>query len=356
MIGFALVLGLVAPSAALPSANALPTATGVGRTLVVAPWGSDYDTDGHSTFTPSASRPWATLTMAIRRAKPGDTIVLRGGTYREVAGWGARPARPDARITVEPWPGERAVLKGVLQLDGADYWTLRGLTIVADPQRSRGQFVVKFDGGTGWELLDSEVTGSTGVSNVMVTSDRFGPPADYRIAGNCIHGNRSTGRARMNYHNIYLMPGPAAGPGVIERNLVFDAPNGSNIKAAGPSPARPTGNVVIRYNTLATASAGISLAYGSNRISTYRNLIGPSGRGDLPFDAAVRGNHVNGVGNVVRQTAVWKYRNTVKSTDDSSRPIRARGVVRLNPGFDRVGTCSGYRPTARAAQAYGRYA
>ena len=35
----------------------------------------------------------------------------------------------------------------------------------------------------------------------------------------------------MNDHNLYLMPGVSSGPGMIERNIFFNAENGGHIKA-----------------------------------------------------------------------------------------------------------------------------
>lgn len=56
--------------------------------------------------------PWQTITYAVRHLKPGDVLFLRGGTYFEheitmnVTGTEAAP------ITIQSYPGERAVIDG----------------------------------------------------------------------------------------------------------------------------------------------------------------------------------------------------------------------------------------------------
>lgn len=55
--------------------------------------------------------PWKTIAYALTQTSPGDTLVLRGGAYREnvvcsVSG------RPDAPIVIRSYPGERVFLDG----------------------------------------------------------------------------------------------------------------------------------------------------------------------------------------------------------------------------------------------------
>lgn len=82
-----------------------------GADLFVAPWGSDAAVG-------SLERPLFSLRRAAELARPGDTIVLRGGVY-DVVGehvyvafsvWG----EPGAPITVRSYPGEMAIFDGHL--------------------------------------------------------------------------------------------------------------------------------------------------------------------------------------------------------------------------------------------------
>lgn len=327
------------------------------RTLYVAPTGADFAPDGLTVPQNSIDTPWQTLFLTIRRARPGDRIVVRGGIYREAAGYGAVAGLPRLPIRLESYPGERVVLMGTLQMDRADYWIVKGINVTWNPDRGRTQFLVKFEGGVGWQFLDAEVWGSRGVSNLMVTgSEKFGIARDYRIAGNCIHDNDTIGDPFMNDHNIYLMPGYTSGPGVIERNILFNAENGTNIKAAGGTSITGSARATIRFNTMATAAAGVVIGYGSHRTTMIRNLIGPQVGGSASYNAAILGNHTAGVENRAVQTAVFGYKKSVRSTIDSTRPISSTGTVWVNPKFDSLTSCAGFHPADATASNYGRYA
>lgn len=55
--------------------------------------------------------PWRTVRHAIDRLKPGDTLLLRGGTYYENV-YLALQGRADAKITIRSYPGEQAIIDG----------------------------------------------------------------------------------------------------------------------------------------------------------------------------------------------------------------------------------------------------
>lgn len=57
--------------------------------------------------------PWQTVNHALKRLKAGDTLVLRGGTYRENV-YCAVAGTKDAPITIRAYPGERVILDGSL--------------------------------------------------------------------------------------------------------------------------------------------------------------------------------------------------------------------------------------------------
>lgn len=64
-------------------------------------------------------QPWKTITKAVGSLQPGDTVLVRGGIYREsvpirVSGTAA------ARITIKAYPGETPVLEGTMAVQG---WT-----------------------------------------------------------------------------------------------------------------------------------------------------------------------------------------------------------------------------------------
>jgi len=83
-------------------ADVLQTDTGdnPAGSLYVSPDGND------STATGSADAPYKSINAALAVAEPGDTIILRGGTYRE--GENVRVRTPN--ITIKSAEGEWAVI------------------------------------------------------------------------------------------------------------------------------------------------------------------------------------------------------------------------------------------------------
>ncbi|MFC0534113.1 sigma-70 family RNA polymerase sigma factor [Phytohabitans kaempferiae] len=98
--------------------------------IVVAPDGSD---GGDGTL----ARPYATLAKAVATVRPGQTIALRGGTYRPTRGTVIETdGEPDRRITLTNYRDERPVIdaSGVPADEWAvthhgDHWTVRGLEV-----------------------------------------------------------------------------------------------------------------------------------------------------------------------------------------------------------------------------------
>jgi len=244
-----------------------------------------------------------------------------------------------------------------LSLDGTNYWTVGGLNVTRDPAKARTEALVYIRNGVGWSFVNAEVWGTIGVSNIMISGSVAGQPANYRVVGNCIHDNLATGDAFMNDHNIYLMPGYKSGPGIIERNIIYGAHNGANIKAAGGNSTTGAAYVTIRYNTMIRAGAGVIVGYGSHHISMYRNLIGQQWGGSSSYNAAMLGNHVTGISDVASYTGEWWYPKAIRNTVDSTTGIKNGGhIVYVKPVWDSISSCSGFHPSDAASKPYGRYA
>jgi len=355
------------PSQSQPTDHGLTCRATPDNTYYVAPSGADYAANGFDCADNSFASPWQTLRMSIRRLKPGDTLVMRAGTYIENAGYGAVPATASAPITIKPYEipssaqRERVVLKGTLQLYRADYWTIDGLNVTRNPDASCAntscQFLVHFQGGTGWQLINSEVWGTAGVSNIMITgSERNGYPSRYRIAYDCIHTG-GTADTLMNDHNIYLYPGLNSGPGMIERNIFWGATNGADIKAGSPRSDGGVGYVTIRYNTFVHSAAAVIVPYKSHHISMGRNLIGAQSGGSASYNGGIVGNHTSGIQNVASYDAFWGYAKSIRNTNDAPNPVKDGGhLAWVKPKFDGMSSCTALHPQDAASKAYGRYA
>ncbi len=72
----------------------------------------------------TAERPFKHIQAAADKAQPGDTITVRGGTYREMIVW-KTPGLEGKMITLRAAPGETAVVKGSVAVKGWEKTTAK---------------------------------------------------------------------------------------------------------------------------------------------------------------------------------------------------------------------------------------
>jgi len=93
-----------------------------GAVIYVSPNGND----GHDGAGPDPAHALRTIQEGVNRLRPGDTLRVRGGVYRETVVF-PRSGRADAPITVEPYREEIVTISGCEPLSG---WTLH------DPEKN----------------------------------------------------------------------------------------------------------------------------------------------------------------------------------------------------------------------------
>ncbi|MDX2546339.1 sigma-70 family RNA polymerase sigma factor [Streptomyces sp. WI04-05B] len=139
--------GPAAPASASPSPAASPTApattpaadahtySGLATAdLYVAP-------DGDDTNPGTLARPFATVARALSATRPGQTVAVRGGTYRPAGTMALKTSgTADRRITVSNYRDERPLFDGArfsvgtpFVVQSGAYLTVRGLEIVNAP-------------------------------------------------------------------------------------------------------------------------------------------------------------------------------------------------------------------------------
>lgn len=251
------------PSAAVgagPSASrAAPTARavaglGVSRAdIYVAPNGSD-DGDG------SLRRPYATVAKAVAVVKPGQTIALRGGTYR--------PTSPitittngttSQRVVLSGYRGERAVIdaSGIPADEWAitqesSYWTVRDLTVagarnaaytcLACTNNTFQRISVHGANGSGLMLRNAGTTGNQVLDSDFYDNQGSGLAVQFGAGdGNLLRGNRafSNGGDGVNL-------GDFGSPVEVEYNWSYD--NGANGFAVGGGNPAPAAAHRVRHN------------------------------------------------------------------------------------------------------------
>ncbi|KQR64706.1 hypothetical protein [Frigoribacterium sp. Leaf172] len=230
------------------------------------------------------SNPVRSLQMAMLLVQPGDVVVVRGGTYTESVSNNGKGGSASKPIVIQNAPGERAVVAGRFVFTGADHWLVWGLRFTYDAAKSNTYGLVTFAGGTGWTFRGNDVSGSRRTANVMVTTEApsgtstaarvAAAPHDWTVVGNVIHENKGQDVLGTD-HNLYLLASIWSSNGLVERNLIWGAPRGANIKAAGSSdPNESPRDVAIRYNTLLYAGSGVTIGLKAEGVVLWRNVIG----------------------------------------------------------------------------------
>jgi len=362
-----------------PTASATPTrrptVTGVSRAdLYVAPDGSD-DGDG------SAARPFATLGKAVRLVRPGQTIALRGGTYRATEPITiSTSGTAERRITLSNFGNEKPVLDaagipadkwGVTQQ--ASYWTVQGLEVRNSLSHAwvcracthtifrrlsmhgnvESGLTLRDPGTTDNQVLDSDFFANydpaDGGRTGMGLGIRFGSGDGNLIRGNRAYGNSDNG----------IDVGSFGSPVTIEDNWAYD--NGINrwnatdwranangfMLGGGPSPI-PAVAHRLRHNA-AWGNIHDGFADGGNAGAmelANNTAYGNTGTGfALPVAAATVRNNVS-VGNAEAVAAgpavtssgnTWDGGSWTAAMFRSSDPATAEGGRRPDGTLPRSG-------------------
>lgn len=129
------------------------TEQAAGNTYYVATTGNDTTGNG------SEGNPWLTIQKAVNLVQPGDTILVRGGTYAKCVligssvGSAAVSGTANARITLKAYPGETVVWNNdfsyaaghftacdtlFIRINSRSYWTIEGFTFKRNRSYSGG--------------------------------------------------------------------------------------------------------------------------------------------------------------------------------------------------------------------------
>jgi Right handed beta helix region len=235
-----------------------PLAPSKGDTYYVSTTGDDSSPG-------TLDQPWLTVQHALDMLTPGDTALVREGTYGENLrmtrdGTDAKP------ITIANYPDEQPVLHPEggpensypIEIDSASYFRLHGFVIEgalgpssADVYLSRGSHHI--------EVSENEIRNSSdqGIYSDLTTHD-------LQILGNAIHDNGPSPIHQS--HGIYL-EGVAQ---LIANNLIYDNHHGYGIHVY-PNADRVliVHNTVVGNGNATTGSGGILL--GGNELNTVDN-------------------------------------------------------------------------------------
>ncbi|HZI21321.1 MAG TPA: hypothetical protein VFD76_02355 [Gemmatimonadales bacterium] len=273
---------------------------GGGASYYVSPSGSGAG-DG------SQGHPWdlaTALAGARSRVAPGDTIWLRGGTYRSASPYQSTlRGAPGAPVVVRQYRGERATIDAA----GATSRTVRGDLFVVS-----GDYTVFW----GFELMDSDPDRTTDTRPNMVVNNAshtryvnlvvhdggigfytYAEPTDVEVSGCLFYNNGWEVPRQANGHAIYAKS--YAGPVVLRDNIAFDQFGyGLHVYTEARSGLlnniRLEGNVLFNNGTLSAKSGAANILVG----------------GRAPADGIVAQDNVAYFSPGVTQTnAVFGWRN-----------------------------------------------
>lgn len=308
--------------------NLSPASVAAANTYYVA-------TNGANTNPGSQAKPFQTIAYALTRLRPGDTLYVRGGTYAErVANPKTTNGSASAPIKVLASPGERPVIQGLLWLKNISYWTFSGVNVTWASGNSSQEHMVKFSGSTGWTFTSAEVWGARSYSAILVT----GGATNFALTNLVVHDTYKSNGANQD-HLIYVSNGSN---GLIERNLLYNSPNGRAVKigASSSAGASPTG-IQVRYNTMVnnTGKSNISLSFGTSGNTVQRNIM------VISNEESVVAFDLSGSNNVVKDNVWWQASGVV---EPNSKIVDGGGNLNVNPSFG-----NGYVPGNPAAKGYG---
>jgi hypothetical protein len=349
--GIALIVAFAGAVGDTATVTVSTGSSSVAATYYVATTGSDSNTGAENA-------PWRTIGASLSKLRPGETLYVRGGTYAEnIQNPVIQPGRADARIRVAAYPGERPVIRGLLWLMRPSYWTIDGINVTWSTSNEATDHMVKITNGVGWIFENAELWDARSFAGLLVYGDISGEPANWVIRGNCVRDTWTSPIHHVNGdHNLYINTGASAGAGLIERNILFNAPNGQNVKLgygrSSPQPGDGAANVTVRYNTMYSSLKNIMVADDSHHNIIEHNIIKASKEG-----YAIRAYRLKGTGNVFRNNVFHEF-NYLQYGDSGYALVTDGGgnLFPLDPQFDGTSSCSAFKPQNPNALSYGRYA
>lgn len=307
-------------------------------------------TNGNDANDGAARSPWATISNAMRKVQPGDTIFVRGGTYAEGEIWIQRNygmgGKNGKYVTIAAYPGEQPVFtngsRGMIV--DASYVRVIGLEF----QNGKSMYNVDWSGPTDHvEFIGNRFSGVFGYEAIGITGDHNLVEGNViNLSGNTtgtlghgiyatrgqytvIRGNVISGATGFGIH-LYDEWRSGDAPGsirqiknfIIENNFVSASRQRSGIIVGAGADGGPAqiDSVIVRYNVVFNNPMyGILIGGWSEvkNIQIYHNTV--------------YGNGSNGIQILYRQAKNLTIKNNIIAVKNGARHIdnapNAPGVV-----------------------------
>ena len=229
------------------------------------------------------------LTAAVGAAKPGDVIVLRGGTWSDTAVDGAfvrfwktggtapTGSKGTGYMTVTGYPGETVKINapkgggvqgGGSEAQQAKYIVLSNLTIVGNSSPdSDGAPINSQVKGNYWRVVNNDVSWAN-VSGTMLAGGVVGVFGNSKILGNAIH---DIAGGYMN-HGVYLDSGSSNTE--LAFNNIHHVTEGNLVQTFDSVGGGPITSLDIHHNSIHDGGRyGLNLSEGTRGVHAWNNVI-----------------------------------------------------------------------------------
>jgi hypothetical protein len=199
-------------------------------------------------------------------------------------------------------------------------------------------------GGTGWQIKNSEFWGARSYAALFTA----GGADKFYVGYNTIHDTYPS-NATAQDHLIYVYE---ATDGVIERNLLYNSPNGRAVKVGSLSnDVTYPRNITVRYNTLYgnLGPSNIQFDRAANNNRAYRNIY------QKPKSTHQNVTHyeLTGTNNVVSDNIGWESVGLIEPNNGGL--VDGGGNQSADPQFADIGS-NDFHPRNPGVEGYGRYA
>lgn len=271
--------------------------------LAFAAYGADYyvSNNGSDSNPGSLQSPFKTIQKALDYTTPGDTVSIRGGTYKEkvtvkTSGTFGNP------ITIKNYENERAILDGtgisgsyILYIYNKNYITVKGLEICNNSlgHTPIGIFIEGY--GDGIQILDNKVygikstrdahgiaaygtNGTKSINNILIQGNEVyncilgsseslvvnGNVENFKILNNKVHDNDNIGICCIGFEDT-APSNDQARNGLVSDNTVYNITSKNNIAYKGETCSDGIyvdggKDIVIQKNVVYNCDIGIEVA------------------------------------------------------------------------------------------------
>jgi len=155
-------------------------------------------TTGSNSNPGTLDQPFATITHAVTKVAPGDTINVRGGVYYLSSGaWIGVNGTANARIVIQSHPGERAILDGSRMPADNDCLAIGGqyIDIKNFECRHATRIGINIWGGKHIQILGNTVHSAYG-GGIGMTYSEMNVVTDIRVDSNVVYNNVLMNKSR----------------------------------------------------------------------------------------------------------------------------------------------------------------